>query len=126
MRHPRIVEMMAPYIAAKGNTRIALADILTAANKRLVDLPMLPIGEGGEMRPVCWAWALGKCTFYYCKFKQRGGHVAREKMTDEFAESVVTMLQPGVTECVRRYNAKEQGGGDRSPAKKVKWDEQRA
>lgn len=103
--------MMAPYIATKGNTRVALGDILTGANKRLVDLPMLPTGENGELRPVCWAWVLGKCTFYHCRFKHKGGHVAREKMTDEFADTVVTMLQPGVTECIKRYNAKDQGGG---------------
>lgn len=119
------MEMMAPYIAAKGNTRVALGDILTGANKRLVDLPMLPLEDNGEPRPVCWAWVLGKCTFYHCKFKHRGGHVARERMTDEFAETVVNMLQPGVTECVRRYNAKDQGGGEGSPAKKLKWEDQR-
>ena len=117
--------MMAPYLEAKGNTRVALGDILMAANKRLVDLPMLPLQEGGELRPVCWAHVLGKCTFHFCKFKQRGGHVAKEKMTDDFAETVVTMLQPGVTECIRKYK-KGRGGEDGSPAKKIKWDDQQA
>ena len=124
MRHPKIVAMMEPYIAAKGNTRVSLMDILNAANCRLVDLPMLPIGDGGEMRPICWAWALGKCTFTYCKFKERGGHVARDKMTDTFATEVVRLLQPGVTACVRKYRERERDGGQESPAKKLKGEEQ--
>ncbi len=39
--HPKIVTMMADYITARG-TRIKLTEILDAANKRIMDLPMLP------------------------------------------------------------------------------------
>ena len=122
VRHPKIIEMMAPYIAAKGSTRVSLGDILTCANKQIRDLPMVPQGENGELRPVCWVWALGKCTFGYCRFRRN--HVPREKMDDAFAGEVVRMLQPGVNECVRRYREKERGNGGGSPAKKLKWDDQ--
>lgn len=122
VRHPKIVEMMAPYITAKGSTRVSLGDILTCANKQIRDLPMVPQGENGEPRPVCWAWALGKCTFGTCRFKRN--HVPREKMDDAFTEAVVRLLQPGVNECVRRYREKERDGGGGSPPKKLKWDDQ--
>jgi hypothetical protein len=60
-RHPRIVGMMADYVASRG-LRIRLTDILDAANKQFMDLPTISeyIANG---RPfVCWAHVLGRTT----------------------------------------------------------------
>jgi len=121
-RHPRIAGMMAPYIAAKGTTRINLTEILDAANKRVTDLPQLPIGPGGVLRPVCWGHVLGRCTFGLCRFKQQGGHVERSVITDEFAETVVTMLKPGIQYCVKNIAPARAGGEGGAPQKKLKAD----
>ena len=110
--------MMQDLIDVQGHARFQLADILNGARIRLTDLPKLPVGPEGEMRPVCWAWVLGGCTYPGCKFRQYG-HVSRDKMTDAFAEEVVRLLQPGVAVCLQtaKERKREEGG---SPAKKAK------
>lgn len=100
--------------------RIKLGSILDGANRRIHDLPKLPTGPGGEMRPICWAWVLGRCTFPSCRFIGEGGHVKRELMTDAFADTVVTMLTPGVEFCVREMAAR--GGNAGSPVKKQRME----
>jgi hypothetical protein len=96
-RHPRIITMMADYVAAKG-LRIKLTEILDAANKRITDLPTIPAYVENGRPFVCWAHILGRCTFANCQFKL--GHVPRSKIPDSFADAVVAMLTPGVRHCV--------------------------
>ncbi len=95
--HPRIIEMMANYVASKG-MRVRLTEILDAANKRITDLPMIPAYVANGRPFVCWAHILGRCTFANCQFKH--GHVLQEEILDSFAEAVVAMLTPGVLHCV--------------------------
>lgn len=119
VRHPKVVALMQELIDVQGHARFQLGDILTGAGIRLYDLPKLPVGLGGEMRPVCWAWVLGGCTFPGCKFVEYG-HVPREKMTDEFAEEVVRLLKPGVAVCVQKARERKRGQEGGSPGKKQK------
>jgi hypothetical protein len=113
-RHPRIIAMMADYVAAKG-LHIRLTEILDAANKRITDLPTIP-GYVANGRPfVCWAHILGRCTFANCQFKN--GYVRWSAIPDSFADEVVAMLTPGVKQCV---DAGRDSGG--SPGKKLKTE----
>jgi hypothetical protein len=108
-RHPRIITMMADYVAARG-LQVKLNDILDASNKRITDLPTIPeyIANG---RPfVCWAHILGWCNFTNCAFKN--GHVLCSSIPNAFAKEVVTMLNLGVNHCAR---TREQEG---SPSKR--------
>ncbi len=50
-RHPRIIAMMADYIAAWG-LRVQLNEILDASNKCITDLPMIPEYVNNS-RPLC-------------------------------------------------------------------------
>ena len=115
-RHPRIVAMMADYVAAKG-LRIKLTKILDAANKRITDLPTIPAYVAKGRPVVCWAHILGRCTFANCQFKQ--GHVPRGEIPDSFADAVVAMLTPGVRHCV---DAGKSAGGP--PEKWLKLEKQ--
>ncbi len=98
--------MMADYIAA-----IRLTKILDAANKRITDLPTIPVYMANGKPFVCWAHILGRCTFVNCQFKQ--GHVPRADIPDSFADAVVEMLTPGVRQCV--------GGGKSTGGSHEKW-----
>ncbi len=89
--------MMADYIAAKG-LRIRLTEILDAANKQIKDLPTILAYVANGHPFVCWAHILGRCTFANCQI--RNGHVPRSTIPDTFADKVVTMLTPGVKQCV--------------------------
>ncbi len=113
-RHPRIVAMMADYVATKG-LRIKLTEILDAANKCITDLPTIPAYVANGKPFVCWAHILGRCTFVNCQFKQ--GHVPRDEIPDSFADAVVAMLTPGVLHCVGGGNS---AGG--SPEKRRKTE----
>jgi hypothetical protein len=106
-RHPKIVTMMADYIAARG-ARVQLTEILDAANKRITDLPTLPeYMENG--RPfICWAHMLGRCGFPNCAFRK--GHVPRANITEQFADKVVATLTPGVRKCARPREQPEPPG----------------
>jgi hypothetical protein len=97
-RHPKIVAMMADYVATRG-LRVQLTEILDAANKQITDLPtILEYVENG-WPVVCWAHILGKCTFQNCAFCK--GHDPRGNIPDKFADEVVAMLTPGVQHCAR-------------------------
>ncbi len=115
-RHPRIIAMMADYVAAKG-PRIRLTEILDACNKRITDLPTIPEYVANGQPFVCWAHILGRCTFNNCAFKS--GHVPRGAIPDSFANAVVTMLTPGVKACTPQ--GREPEG---SPAKQQRVKEE--
>jgi hypothetical protein len=97
-RHPKIVAMMADYIATQG-LRVQLTEILDAANKQITDLPTIPEYVENGRPVVCWAHMLGKCSFKNCAFCK--GHVLRENIPEKFADEVVAMLTPGVRHCSR-------------------------
>jgi hypothetical protein len=110
-RDPKIVAMMADYVAEHGLC-IRLVDILNACNKRITDLPTLPDYIDNRRPYVCWAHIHGSCTFNDCQFKR--GHVLRRAITDGFADAVIAMLTPGVQACVNG------GGGEGSRGKRQK------
>lgn len=113
-RHPRIAAMVKDLIDLQGHSRLQLSEILDGARINLRDLPKLPTGPEGEMRPACWAWVLGGCTYPGCRFKEFG-HPPRDKMTDEFADEVVRLLRPGIEYCTRVARERKEGSPDKKP-----------
>ncbi len=106
-RHPKIVTMMADYIAARG-ARVQLTKILDAANKRITDLPTLPEYMKNGCPFICWAHMLGCCGFPNCAFRK--GHIPRANITEQFADKVVATLTPGVQKCARPREQTESPG----------------
>ncbi len=45
---------------------------------------------------ICWTNVLRGCTYKDCPFKPQGGHVARNDITDGFADAVCDKLGKGV------------------------------
>ena len=114
--HPRIIAMMADYIATQG-LRVQLNEILDVANKCITaDLPTIPDYVNNGRPFVCWAHILGRCRFPNCMFKN--GHVQCSSIPNVFAEEVVTILTPGIKHCA---HAREQEG---APGKQQRADHQ--
>lgn len=117
-RHPRIVSLMAPYIAKRG-PQVILKDILDAAGTRLRYMPTIPDFIGADGRPnLCWAHILGRCVFgRNCLFAS--GHPTRAQIPDGFAEEVCELLASGIQDAANRRGYVS-GGGMGSPQKKAK------
>jgi hypothetical protein len=86
---------MDPYLA-KYNNYINLSDVLTAADKRITDMP----GLKGYTNPsgsscICWNTVLGQC-FKGKRCRYYKGHVRKADITDEFAEAVTDCIGKGV------------------------------
>jgi hypothetical protein len=95
IRHPKIQALMDPYLT-KYNNYINLSAILTAANKRMADLPSLPnycTPSGTSV--ICWNSVLGRC-FRGQKCKYFKGHVCKGDITEEFADAVSDCINKGV------------------------------
>jgi hypothetical protein len=117
VRHPKIKTMMGPYLE-RYNSRIHLAEVLNAAGKRQTNLPTMPKFCHVNGRPfLCWNSTLGRCMYCKCKFLWEGGHPGPNNITNNFAEKVCVVIGPGIQKRM------QQGGGDGSPAKKVKTDQ---
>jgi hypothetical protein len=114
-RHPKIVAMMADYVASRG-LQVQLTEILDASNKRITNLPTIPDYIKNGWPFVCWAHMLGRCSFPNCPFRE--GHVPRDNIPDKFADKVVAMLLPGVRHCSRPRDS------DESPRKRKKGNNQ--
>ena len=113
VRHPKIVGMMAPYIAKFGNN-VYVGELMSAAGIEVGDLPLPTntkyISKDGKKAYLCWNAVLGKCKFgIHCKYKKN--HPKRNELPDEFATAVVGALQQAVNYVVA---SKE------SPTKKLK------
>ncbi len=92
---PKIRLLMDPYLA-RYNNYINLSAILTAANKRMADLPSLPnycTITGASL--ICWNTVLGRC-FRGRKCKYYRGHVRKGDLTEEFADAVSNCISKGV------------------------------
>jgi hypothetical protein len=106
IHHPKIKTLMDPYLA-RYNNYINLLAILTAANKRVTDLPSLPnycIPTGASF--ICWNTVLGRC-FREKRCKYYKGHVQKNDLTDEFADAVNDCIGKGVL----YYTEVPQGAG---------------
>ncbi len=107
---------MDPYLA-RYNNYINLSAILTAANKRITDLPSLPnycTPTGASC--ICWNTVLGRC-FRGKQCKYYKDHIQKNDFTDEFADAVSNCISKGVL----YYTELPQGSG--SPQGKRKATE---
>ncbi len=62
------------------------------------------VSSDGTKTFLCWNAVLGKCKFGKgCKFRRN--HPAKNDLSDEYAQLVVTTLQPAVTKVVATKDA---------------------
>ena len=86
---------MDPYLE-RYNNYINLSTILTAANKRITDLPSLPNYRNPTGASIiCWNTVLGRC-FRGKQYKYYKGHVQKNDLMDEFAKAVSDCIGKGV------------------------------
>jgi hypothetical protein len=96
LRHTKIKALIDPVLARGGN-RFAIRDILRGGNVSINDLPRLPkYQESSGWSTICRTNVLRGCTYKDCPFKPQGGHVARDDITDGFADAVCDKLGKGV------------------------------
>ncbi len=70
---------------------------MRGGNVSINDLPRLPkYQESSRWLTICWTNVLRGCTYKDCPFKPQGGHVARDDITDGFADAVCDKLGKGV------------------------------
>ncbi len=109
--------MMGPYLE-QYNGCIHLAEVLDAAGKHQTNLLTMPKFCHANGHPfLCWNSTLGRCMYRECKFLREGGHPGPNDITDDFAKKVCVVIGPGIQKRM------QQGGGDDSPAKKVKTNQ---
>ena len=91
--HPRIRTTMGAYIARIKSLQITR--IMTIAGVRWTDMPTLSNFMVNGTNSLCYNYVLGKCNPRYCTHRQ--GHASANDVTDEFADAICTLLQPGLT-----------------------------
>jgi hypothetical protein len=66
---------------------------MSLAGVRWENMPTIPAYMANGTNKLCYNYVLGKCNPRYCTHRQ--GHAAQTEITDEFAEKICTLLQPG-------------------------------
>ena len=84
---------MGAYIARIKSLQITR--IMTIAGVRWTDMPTLSNFMVNGTNSLCYNYVLGKCNPRYCTHRQ--GHASANDVTDEFADAICTLLQPGLT-----------------------------
>lgn len=92
--HPKIKAAMGPFITRVG--RLQISRIMALASVTWNDMPKLPAYLDGDTNKLCYNFVLGKCNPKYCTHKT--GHASSTDVTDEFAEALCTILQPGMND----------------------------
>ena len=92
--HPKIKTIMGNYITRIGWLQISR--IMALANVNWSDMPTLPAFMDGTTNKLCYNFVLGKCNPRYCT--HRTGHAAELDITNEFADELCTLIQPGLTD----------------------------
>ena len=92
--HHKIKTVMGKYIARVG--RLQISRVMAMAGVTWADMPTLPNYVDGSINKLCYNYVLGKCNPKYCNHKS--GHAPDTAITDEFADAVCTLLQPGLAD----------------------------
>ena len=90
--HPKIKTVMGKYMTRIG--RLQISRIMAVARITWTDMPTLPAFLDGTTNKLCYNYVLGKCNPRYCT--HRTGHATESDITDDFAEKLCTILQPGL------------------------------
>jgi hypothetical protein len=95
-RHPKIKELMNPYLE-KLNGRLHLAELLDAAGKQQSDLPKLPKFTHPNGQPfLCCNSTLGRCMYRECKYMHAGSHPKPGNIPDSFVDQCIDVLGKGI------------------------------
>ena len=89
--HPKIKDLMAPYILKFK--AVMLNRLLSHTGLTIEDLPTLP----GSDTKICYNYILGKCVHKGCLNK--AGHLDVTKITDEFAVALVDKVHSKWARC---------------------------
>ena len=90
--HPKFKNAIGKYVARVG--RLQISRIMALAGVTWADMPTLPAYMDGTTSKLCYNYILGKCNPRYCN--HRYGHAPESDITDEFADKVCALLQPGL------------------------------
>lgn len=94
-RHPKIADLMARY--RRKFNYINLSEILTAAGKRLTDLPCPERFRRNGKCDLCYVDYLGKCGIMGCHFV----HARPSDLGDQFATDMCTVIEPGINKMLQ-------------------------
>ncbi len=96
---------------AKHNGRVYVAELLELAGKTVKDLPRHPTidGPGAGTSRVCFPHIAGVCVHANC-YRKAYGHPRQDQISDDYANAVVAVLQPGID---RMVNGERGSGGGR-------------
>lgn len=89
--HPRLLTTLSEYITRIGS--LQMTRVMSLAGVRWENMPTIPAYMANGTNKLCYNYVLGKCNPRYCTHRQ--GHAAQTEITDEFAEKICTLLQPG-------------------------------
>jgi hypothetical protein len=84
--------MMTPFLARIG--RLQITRVMALANATWNDMPKVQKYMSNETNGLCYNYVLGKCNPKYCT--HRSGHAKVADLSDEFANTLCTLLQPGL------------------------------
>lgn len=90
--HPTIKAMMTPFMTRIG--RLQITRIMALANTTWNDMPKIQKYMSADKNGLCYNYVLGKCNPRYCT--HRTGHAAVADISDEFADTLCTLLKPGI------------------------------
>ena len=90
--HPKIKNMMMPYLTRVG--RLQVTRIMALADVTWDEMPKIDKFLANETNNLCYNYVLGKCSPKFCTHKS--GHASATDVSDAFANSLCTLLQPGL------------------------------
>jgi hypothetical protein len=90
--HPVIKAAMLPYYSRVG--RLQITRIMALADATWDDMPRLQKYVNKDANTLCYNYVLGKCNPKFCTHKS--GHAAMADVTDDFANTICNLLQPGL------------------------------
>ena len=92
--HPKIKTVMGSYLARVG--KLQITRIMNLAGVTWDAMPKLATytAQNGT-NTLCYNYVLGRCNPQYCT--HHSGHTPSTDVTDEFANSLCTLLQPGLS-----------------------------
>ena len=90
--HPTIKAVMGPYMNRIG--RLQITRIMALAETSWEEMPRIPKFVDNDTNNLCYNYVLGKCNPRFCHHKT--GHAHVNEIPDEFANTLCTLLEPGL------------------------------
>ena len=98
--HSKIKAAMGPFVTRVG--RLQISRIMALSGVTWNDMPTLPAYMDGTTNKLCYNFVLGKCNPRYCT--HRTGHAPSTDITDEFADSLCSLLASGLADMTQELS----------------------